>query len=474
MKQLFISIIFFALFIASGNAQTEAVLLGNWQDSTLTATSWLDSRYNEVWGVNMNGHEIAIIGSTEGLHFIDVTDPTKPTELKSAFIRGAATGTQLVHRDYHDYKGYLYAVADEGFSTLQVIDMRQLPDTAFLVSNSDQLIQRCHNIFIDSSSATLYACSGAPLDNSQWFNLLSLDISNPEQPAKIASYQNGIDGQPLPPIHDLYVRRDTLYVNGSNAGLFVYDFSDIKNPLLLGSMSTYPDNGYNHSGWLNETGTHYFLADETHGTDLKSVSVTDPADMEVVRLFDADAAADDISIPHNLIAYCDHLYVSYYYDGLQVYDISDPVNPERVAFFDTYLQPDEDFFAGAWGIFPFLESGNILLSDMQTGLYIFQAIDGACESASSVSGSSPRTGVLEVYPNPVATGHTIEIELPNFVTHIEVVRVMDVHGNIVPSNYTTDTGQTMIKLDVNTLAGIYFLEVISDEQKYIAKIMVIQ
>lgn len=69
------------------------------------------------------------IDSTLGTHIFDVTDPVNSTEV--AFIQGAATG--VIHRDYKDYQGYLYAVADEGPSTLQIIDLNSLPNSAPLV-----------------------------------------------------------------------------------------------------------------------------------------------------------------------------------------------------------------------------------------------------------------------------------------------------------------------------------------------------
>ena len=102
----------------------EATLLGTWDDETLVGSTWYDNTYNEIWGVAVNGKEYAILGSTAGTHFIDVTNPQQPYE--AFFVEGAATGGQIIHRDYHDYKGYLYAACDEGPSTLQIIDITQL------------------------------------------------------------------------------------------------------------------------------------------------------------------------------------------------------------------------------------------------------------------------------------------------------------------------------------------------------------
>ena len=58
-------------------------LLYNWQDTTLTPSAQYDNTYNEIWGVQINGVEIAIIGSTEGTHFFDVTNPGNATQFPS-------------------------------------------------------------------------------------------------------------------------------------------------------------------------------------------------------------------------------------------------------------------------------------------------------------------------------------------------------------------------------------------------------
>jgi len=136
---------------------TQLNLLGTWSDPSLPETSSFFGAYNEIWGLAVNDHEIAVIGSTMGTHFIDVTDPTNPIELTNAFVQGAAAGPDLVHRDYHDYQGFMYAVADENSnSTLQIIDIRNLPESTTVVYDNNDFFTRSHNVFIDSTQARLY------------------------------------------------------------------------------------------------------------------------------------------------------------------------------------------------------------------------------------------------------------------------------------------------------------------------------
>jgi len=156
MKKIILSLSILLLAFSS-NAQQTATLLYHWQDSTLVASTAHNNIYNECWGFEINSHEIAVIGSTAGTHFFDVTNPATSTEV--AFVAGAYTGSGVVHRDYHDFEGYLYAVCNEGnTSTLQIIDISNLPNSVSTVYDSNALLTTSHNIYIDTTSAKMYSC----------------------------------------------------------------------------------------------------------------------------------------------------------------------------------------------------------------------------------------------------------------------------------------------------------------------------
>ena len=145
----FILIVAIALIGISSNAQQTGTLLYNWQDTTLMGSWAYNNTYNECWGLEVNGSEIAIIGSTDGTHFFDVTDPANATQV--AYVAGAYQGGGVIHRDYHDFQGYLYVVCDEGSSsTLQIIDISTLPDSVTTVYDSNALFTKSHNIYIDT------------------------------------------------------------------------------------------------------------------------------------------------------------------------------------------------------------------------------------------------------------------------------------------------------------------------------------
>jgi len=349
------------LLVFSSNAQQTATLLYHWQDTTLVGSWAYDNAYNECWGLVVNGREIAIIGSTAGTHFFDVTNPNTATEV--AFVAGAYTGGGVIHRDYHDFNGYLYVVCDEGSSsTLQIIDISNLPNSVNTVYDSNALFTKAHNIFIDTATAKLYACA-----SNTAMDIYSLD--DPANPILLYSYTN------VGHVHDAYVRNDTAYLNCGNDGFRIVDFHYLD--LLpgtawveLASLTSYPDAGYNHSGWLSDDGTIYAMQDENHGYDVKILDVSDLNNISVLTTF--NSGVDSQSMAHNGIIKGDNLYISYYHDGLRVFDISDPYNPTQTWEYDTYAPNSHASYKGAWGVYPNLPSGNIIVSDMQTGLYIFQ------------------------------------------------------------------------------------------------------
>ena len=155
-----IIVILFVLITTVIEAQTSLNmnLAYQWQDQTLPPSSAHDNTYNEVWGYANNGREYAIIGSTMGTHIFDITDVNNVDTV--AFIPGKIQGTNIIHRDYDTYQDYLYIVADEGSSSLQIVDLSLLPASAPVVYDEDSMIVKSHNIFIDTASGHLYTCGG--------------------------------------------------------------------------------------------------------------------------------------------------------------------------------------------------------------------------------------------------------------------------------------------------------------------------
>jgi len=324
-------------------------LLDNWDNDTLPLDGY-GATFNECWGFVYNGTEYAVIGSTVGTHLFMISSTDELVEIQ--FIPGFITNA--IHRDYHDYNNYLYGVSDED-PGLDIMDMSTLPDSLTRIKKIDQL-WTTHNIFIDTATATLYACDGAITDI---YAIVQPDSLEPISPFVFPTSDY---------VHDIYARNDTLFMNSSNSGL---TFIDLGAPTpVTHTFDFYPEDGYNHSGWLSDNGTTYVFADETPGKSVKVCDFSDWTDPQITALIKPNTF--DSTTAHNLMIKEDLLYISYYYDGLQIYDISDIYNPIRVAYYDTYQGPDSTNFEGAWGVYCFLPSERILVSDRHNGLFLLR------------------------------------------------------------------------------------------------------
>jgi|TARA_Y100000385_G_scaffold29832_1_gene28067 choice-of-anchor B domain-containing protein len=432
MKNLKFTTLFYILFTTTIQAQdSENInLLYQWSVDTLIGSEAFENVYNEVWGVVVDDREYAIIGSTAGTHFFDVTNPSTASEI--AFVAGRVVGDEIIHRDYHDYQNYLYAVSDEGLSSLQIIDISTLPDSVSVVYDSSDLFYRSHNIFIDTAKARLYTTNG--------------DIYTLENPIDPKFLYN----TSLLSSHDVYVENDTAYINTGTLGFVIVDFSQTtlenQSHEVIGTLPTYPDQGYNHSGWITPDGNYYAMADETWGMRMKMLDISDFSNIEVVALF--GSGVDENSIPHNQIINGNYLYTAYYHDGFYVHDISDPFTPILIGYYDTFEPDHHESYMGAWGVYPFLPSGNILISDMQTGLYLFEVnYDNPLGTDVLVNNKNA------IYPNPCSDVLNLNL------TNKSQVNLYDIQGNKVFN--ASDVYN--IQLNTNFLSnGIYILK-LTDE-----------
>lgn len=360
-------ILFFSslLITLQGLSQSKNMrLLGLWTDTTL-ATNAGGYTYNECFGFVTKGVEYGIIGSTQGTHIIDISDPDSLVEVD--FVPGKYRGN-VTHRDFDVRNGYLYMVCDQASSSLQIADLSTLPDSVNLVYDNNALIVKSHNIFIDSANDILYSCGGSKLSGNN--DLRMIDISNPLSPSLIADLDDDVSwwGSFVGYVHDIYVKNNIAYTNDADA-MHIIDMTNPTMPIILGTISSYSDKGYNHSGFLMDDDTTYVMCDETHGKRTKFMDVSDPTSIQVTDL-EGPALPNTDQIPHNPIIKGHLAYVSYYYDGVQVYDIRDKYNVKNVGFYDTYQGPNAPGGEGCWGVYPLLPSGKILASDRRRGLFV--------------------------------------------------------------------------------------------------------
>lgn len=452
MKSLNIvfNLIYFITTI-SGQA-TKLKLLGHWRDPELKGSAQYDNTFNEAYGFAVNGHEYGIIGSTYGTHIIDVTDPTKLYERMR--IKGGNSSTEVIHRDYRYYNCHIYAVCDEGTnSTLQIIDVSNLPDTAIVVYDKNELFYRSHNIFIDERKARLYTSSEKSVNG--FFALGLYDITIPDKP-KFLGHYNVFGNITANHVHDCFVRNDTAYLNCGYDGFAIVDFSKYDAPKTLFTLkpNEYLYSGYNHSGWLTPDGKTYVMADETHGTPLKVLDMSDFEHTKVVSFLSVYGDSTK-AIPHNPLVSCKYAYVAYYYDGLQVYDISDPKHPKLDYYYPTSTEENKLNYKGAWGTFPFLPSGNVIVADMQNGMFVVEGPSKVCNPANLCTTTDSKdinkNVEVKIVPNPVDQITVIET-----YEEIENLTLKSLTGQIIKLMSGINSQKVFIDLS-HLEAGMYVI-----------------
>lgn len=424
-----ILVIFFALQLSAQEYKTKILDVFNKPYQSTTGDG--ESIYNEVWGFVQDGEEYGVIGNTEGMFILHIT---KNNTLELAdFKHGYFSGSDVVHRDYHDYNGYLYEVGDEGYNVLRIYDLRYLPDSVHIVYQDSTLITRSHNIFIDTAKAKLYSFANTTQANGTE-PVVVLSLADPINPVRVGSY-NYVNY-----CHDGYVRNDTAYLNCAGEGLRVVDFSNPAMPLPLGALSYYPDKGYNHSGWLSEDGKTYIMCDETQAMGFKVLDVSNLGDIVVKSV--AKPPTFYNAMAHNVMLKEGIAYFSYYNDGLQIYNVRDVSSPKRIGYEDTYQGSDDLIYRGAWGIYAYLPSGRLLISDRKSGLFLIGYV--APPDIHDEQGYG-------FYPNP-SDGIAYFYHKHNFETSYELT-IFDRIGRKIATYQSSDD---FIYLNLQNLsAGIY-------------------
>lgn len=368
-------------------SSSNMTLLGNWDGSGIPMTS-SNTQYSDLWGYAAGGREYAILGASHGTYFLDITIPSSPQVV--CFQTNGSPNS--IWRDYMTYQHYLYAVEDQGSTCrMQIFDLSGLPGTVTKVYDSPALFQKAHNIFIDEAKGRMYVCGS----NTQPNGILILDIAtNPTNPTLLANFVLG--GY----VHDVYVKDDTCFAFFGTAGaLASFDFHDLNNPSMLSMIQFYPEQGYTHSGWASTNMDYLYWIDENHGTGVHIGDIRDPYEIRFHSTFRANllGPSQPNNIAHNVYVKGNTLYVSYYHDGLQMWNISNPTSPAKIGHYDTHPQnTDYSGMDGAWGVYPFLPSGNILVSDTENGLFILRHNSAPLPVSISRFEANLKDGIVEL------------------------------------------------------------------------------
>ncbi len=444
----FLAAVFFNLLC------TSLILFG--QNVTLLGSlnSYPGTAYTDVWGYEANGKEYAFIGISGGTSIVDVTDPSNPEEV--VFIQGPFA-PPYEWRDFKTHSQYLYVIS-EGNGTgsgLQIIDLSQLPDTAFLANTYNQTFSSAHNLFIADGYAYVVGTGSGGIH--------ILDLSDPISPVQTSYYS--ASGY----VHDVYVWNDTAYASSANTYDLI-DLSNKSNPQLISQSAALPGI-YAHSGWLTEDKRYFIACEEFNQRDITVWDLQDRTSWDLVVQNWQMAGTSPV---HNVFVQGDYAHISYYKDGYVILDISDPENPIFAGQYDTYPSSGGGTYNGAWGCYPYLPSGNILVSDMATGLYVFKFTPPTTNIETDELDPTDFS-LLQNYPNPFNPSTKIEFRIADF--GIVNLTVYDMLGKEVANlvNETKSAGTYKINFDASNLpSGIYFARLTAGNQASIIKISLLK
>lgn len=351
----------------------------------------------DIWGWTdpETGREYAVQALSNATAFVDVTEPTAPVFV--GFL--PAPATNFLWRDVKVYRNHAYVVGDfspfsadddnpDAVHGLQIFDLARLRDapplTEFTETSRYVGFDEAHNIAINEETGFAYVVASDTCDGGM--HILDLE-PDPANPRFVGCFDDNAVSEDLV-VHDAQCvvyrgpdvehRGKEICFNANESELDVVDVTDKDNPVVL-SRSVYDGLGYVHQGWLTEDHAHFALGDELD--EFNALTGLNPHNTHTY-LWDMRDLDNPVQLPtyvgptaaidHNLYIKGRFMYQGNYTAGLSVIDVSGIATGDvaEVAFFDTHPSNSETAFAGAWGSYPFFESGVVVVSNIEDGLYV--------------------------------------------------------------------------------------------------------
>lgn len=334
---------------------------------------------NDSWGWTdtESGREYALVGLSSHTAFVDISIQYNPILL--GILPTATTNSSW--RDIKVYRNHAYIVSEAPNHGMQVFDLtrlRNLDDFPQVFSADTTFTEfgSAHNIVINESTGYAYVVGtnrGGPFSGGPLF----INIQNPTNPiseggfgaggyshdAQVVTY-NGPDSD--------YTGSEIL-IGSNESEIVIANVSDKTNPVIISTIG-YTNIGYTHQGWFSEDFKHFIVGDEiderNFGGNTRTL-IFDLTDLDNPS-FSFEYFGPTPAIDHNGYINSDTYFLANYTAGVRMIsttNISDSSMTE-IGFFDTYPEDDSTRFDGAWNVYPYFRSGNIIVSDINRGLFI--------------------------------------------------------------------------------------------------------
>jgi len=331
----------------------------NYNLSLLGTYDNYNSEGNDIWGwVAPDGSEYALVGLNDGFSVVNVTNPSNPVE--EFFINDLNS----TWRDVKTWGHYAY-VTTEADAGLLIVDLSDMTGNTYYhrtlfsaaTTGADTEFTAAHNIYIDENGVAYIFGASSNTGSSPSDGVIFLDVdTDPINPLFLGEWDDFY-------VHDGMARGDTMYVGCIYEGdLYVVDVSNKSNPVNLGNVGTPSD--FTHNAWVSDNGNYIFTTDEVSDAYIGSYDISNLNNIQEIDRIQSNPGSN--SIPHNAHVDGNFLITSYYTNGTVVHDITYPDNMVEVGYYDSYLGSGWGF-DGCWGTYPYLPSGNIISSDINSG-----------------------------------------------------------------------------------------------------------
>ena len=331
---------------------------------------------NDSWGWtdSTSGKEFAIICTSNGTSFIDVTDAVNPIYLGTLNTATVASSW----RDVKVYNNYAFIVSEANNHGMQIFDLTRLSDLTTVPQNFTADAHytgfgSAHNIVINEVSGFAYAVGSDTFSGGPHF----VNIQDPLNPIGAGGFSGySHDAQVITyngPDNDYTGREILIGSNVYEVGLF--DVTDKSNPIEISTVN-YSNIGYTHQGWFTSDMNYFILGDEldevNYGGNTRTL-VFDFTDLDN-PIYHTDFFGNSPAIDHNGYVKDNLYYQANYTAGVNIYDVSNIENNSisKIGYFDTHPENNATNFRGAWNVYPYFESGNIIISDINRGLFIIR------------------------------------------------------------------------------------------------------
>lgn len=337
-----------------------------------------DTTGSNCWGWTdpINQNEYALMSTNKGVTFIDITDPANAVILGTLKTRTENNASRNV-KVYNSVAFIVSEALDHGMQTFNLGKLKDVknPPVEFTSDRDYTGFGNAHNIVINEDSGFAYVVGSNTFDGGPHF----VDINTPFKPVAAGGYALNSYSHDTQVVN--YKGPDTDYTDkeiliGSNeTEIVILDVTDKENPIKIATIS-YPNIGYTHQGWFTEDFRYFISGDELdeviNGVNSTTI-VFDFTDLDnPIHHFNYEG--NTTAIDHNGSIKDNLYYQANYTNGVRVIDISniDTKTFTEVGFFDTYPENNNTTTNGAWNVYPFLPSGNIIISDFNNGLFIIR------------------------------------------------------------------------------------------------------